>query len=150
MDYTNDRHMKIEGKEKKRRNEENLVLEKSWRRPVLEKMMRATSASQRMASSFAFLMSPFRRFEKVTCLLVLLSIRRITIFPLPISPSLFLSSLQYLVIYPSIRSSNYFGGEVNEQLISAPTCTYKCTIRETPQVKRIIKEEEMVHARTSI
>jgi hypothetical protein len=47
--------------------------------------MRPTSASQRMASSLAFLKIPFRRFEKVTCRLVELSILRITIFPLPIS-----------------------------------------------------------------
>ena len=47
--------------------------------------MRPTSASQRIASSLAFLKIPFRRLEKVTCLLVELSILRITIFPLPIS-----------------------------------------------------------------
>jgi hypothetical protein len=52
---------------------------------VLEKIMRPTSASQSMASSLAFLKIPFRRLEKVTCRLVELSIRRITIFPLPIS-----------------------------------------------------------------
>ncbi|RWW59998.1 hypothetical protein BHE74_00033032 [Ensete ventricosum] len=46
-------------------------------------MTRPTSASQRMASSLAFFSSPFRRFEKVTCRLVVLSILRITIFPLP-------------------------------------------------------------------
>jgi len=46
--------------------------------------MRPTSASQRMASSLAFLKIPFRRLEKVTCRLVELSILRITIFPLPI------------------------------------------------------------------
>jgi hypothetical protein len=51
---------------------------------VLEKIMRPTSASQRMASSLAFLKIPFLRFENVTCRLVELSIRRITIFPLPI------------------------------------------------------------------
>ena len=50
--------------------------------------MRPTSASQRMASSLAFLKIPFRRLEKVTCRLVELSILRITIFPLPISLSL--------------------------------------------------------------
>ena len=63
----------------------NLVLAKSYRRPVLEKTMRPTSASQRMASSLAFLNSPLRRFEKVTCRLVALSILLISIFPLPIS-----------------------------------------------------------------
>ncbi|CAA6657826.1 unnamed protein product [Spirodela intermedia] len=50
--------------------------------------MTPTSASQRMASSFAFFSSPLRRLEKVTCRLVELSILRITIFPLPILPLL--------------------------------------------------------------
>jgi hypothetical protein len=51
---------------------------------VLEKMTNPTSASQRMASSLAFLKIPFRRLENVTCRLVELSIRRITILPRPI------------------------------------------------------------------
>jgi len=51
---------------------------------VLEKMTSPTSASQRMESSLAFLKIPFRRLEKVTCRLVELSIRRITILPRPI------------------------------------------------------------------
>lgn len=61
-----------------------LVLENSWSLPVLEKTTRPTSASQRMESSLAFFSSPPRRFEKVTCLFVELSILLITIFPLPI------------------------------------------------------------------
>jgi hypothetical protein len=40
-----------------------------------------------MPSSRAFFISPLRRFEKVTCRLVLLSILWIAIFPLPISSS---------------------------------------------------------------
>lgn len=47
-------------------------------------MTNPTSASQRMASSLAFLKIPFRRLENVTCRLVELSIRRITILPRPI------------------------------------------------------------------
>lgn len=43
-----------------------LELEYSKSLPVAEKMMRATSASQRMESSSAFLKSPLRRLEKVT------------------------------------------------------------------------------------
>ena len=58
--------------------------------------MRPTSASQRMASSLAFLKIPFRRLEKVTCRLVELSILRITIFPLPISLSSSWPSLDLL------------------------------------------------------
>lgn len=45
--------------------------------------MSPTSASQRMANSLAFFSRPFLLLEKVTCLLVELSILRITIFPLP-------------------------------------------------------------------
>ena len=53
--------------------------------------MTPTSASQRIASSFAFFNNPFLRFENVTCLLVELSILLITIFPLPIPLSLTLA-----------------------------------------------------------
>uniref|UniRef100_A0A0A9AYM6 Mads2 n=1 Tax=Arundo donax TaxID=35708 RepID=A0A0A9AYM6_ARUDO len=49
--------------------------------------MSPTSASQRMESSLAFLSNPFLLLEKVTCLLVELSILLISIFPLPISLS---------------------------------------------------------------
>ncbi|CAN1249304.1 hypothetical protein LINPERPRIM_LOCUS7100 [Linum perenne] len=48
-------------------------------------MMTPTCASQRIANSLAFFRSPFLRFEKVTCLLVELSILLMTIFPLPIT-----------------------------------------------------------------
>lgn len=46
--------------------------------------MTATSASQRIDSSPAFLNSPLRRFENVTCLLFTFSIFLISILPLPI------------------------------------------------------------------
>jgi len=59
-------------------------LENSKSLPVLEKTMTATSESQRMASSCAFLNKPVLRLEKVTCLLLALSIRLISIFPRPI------------------------------------------------------------------
>lgn len=52
----------------------HLELENSYSFPLGEKMMSATSASQRTDSSNAFLSSPFLRFEKVTCLLVAFSI----------------------------------------------------------------------------
>lgn len=65
-------------------NLSNLVLEYSYNLPVLETMIRPTSASHKIPNSFAFFKSPFLRLEKVTCLLVVLSILLITIFPLPI------------------------------------------------------------------
>jgi hypothetical protein len=43
--------------------------------------MRPTSASQSTESSNAFLSSPLRRLEKVTCRLVAFSIRFISVFP---------------------------------------------------------------------
>ena len=52
--------------------------------PLEEKIMRASSASQRTESSKAFLRSPFRRFENVTCRLVAFSILLIWVFPLTI------------------------------------------------------------------
>lgn len=52
--------------------------------PVAEKMMRATSASQRTDSSSAFLSSPLLLLENVTCLAVMLSIFLILIFSLAI------------------------------------------------------------------
>lgn len=61
-----------------------LELAKSQSFPVLEKIITPTSASHKIASSFAFFSKPFLRFENVTCLLVELSILLITIFPLPI------------------------------------------------------------------
>lgn len=61
-----------------------LVLEYSNSLPVAEKMIRATSASQRTESSSAFLKSPRLLLEKVTCLAVTLSIFLILIFSLAI------------------------------------------------------------------
>jgi hypothetical protein len=46
--------------------------------PVAEKTMSETSASQSTESSSAFLNSPRRRFENVTCRAAALSIRRIS------------------------------------------------------------------------
>jgi len=59
-------------------------LENSKSLPVFEKTITATSASQRMASSWAFLSNPALLFENVTCLLFVFSIFLISIFPLPI------------------------------------------------------------------
>lgn len=50
--------------------------------------MRATSASHKTESSLAFLNSPLRRLEKVTCLAVALSIFLIWIFSFAISTSI--------------------------------------------------------------
>lgn len=60
------------------------MLENSWSLPVLEKIITPTSASHKIASSFAFFSNPLLLFENVTCLLVELSILLITILPLPI------------------------------------------------------------------
>uniref|UniRef100_A0A0A9F454 Uncharacterized protein n=1 Tax=Arundo donax TaxID=35708 RepID=A0A0A9F454_ARUDO len=46
--------------------------------------MRAISASQSTESSYAFLRRPLRRLQKVTCLLVVFSMRLISTFPLPV------------------------------------------------------------------
>uniref|UniRef100_A0A2P2K013 Uncharacterized protein n=2 Tax=Rhizophora mucronata TaxID=61149 RepID=A0A2P2K013_RHIMU len=64
-----------------------LELEYSKSLPVAEKIMRATSASQRTESSAAFLKSPRLLLEKVTCLAVMLSIFLILIFSLAIAAS---------------------------------------------------------------
>jgi hypothetical protein len=48
-----------------------------------ENMMRAMSMSQRTESSYAFLISPFRRLEKVTCRFVMFSILLIWSFTRP-------------------------------------------------------------------
>lgn len=61
-----------------------LVLENSKSFPVFEKIITATWASQRIASSEAFLRSPARRLENVTCLLLAFSIFFISILPRPI------------------------------------------------------------------
>lgn len=79
-----------------------LELAKSESLPVLEKIMTPTSASQRIASSFAFFSRPFRLFENVTCLLVESSIFSIAIFPLPIVPPHLTTNLhtqRYIYIY---------------------------------------------------
>ena len=76
------RSQKKKGIEAKK--EANLLLAYSQRRPRLEKTMRATSASQSTDNSQAFLSSPLRRLQKVTCRLVVFSIRLISILPLPI------------------------------------------------------------------
>lgn len=68
-----------------RERERDLELEYSKSLPVAEKMIRATSASQRTESSSAFLKIPLRLLEKVTCLAVALSIFLIWIFSLAIS-----------------------------------------------------------------
>ena len=47
--------------------------------------MSATSASQSTESSYAFLRRPLRRLEKVTCRLILISMRFSSTLPLPIS-----------------------------------------------------------------
>jgi hypothetical protein len=65
---------KSQKRKKKKKKKADLVLANSYSFAVLEKITRPTSASHRIASSFAFLISPFRLFEKVTCLLVELSI----------------------------------------------------------------------------
>lgn len=53
--------------------------EAKWKkRPSGEKTSSATSASHSTDSSDAFFRSPFRRFENVTCRLVVSSIRRIS------------------------------------------------------------------------
>jgi len=71
-------------------------LENSKSLPVFENTMTATSESQRMESSWAFLNKPVRRLEKVTCLLLALSILLISIFPRPIEHAqLELSSRDY-------------------------------------------------------
>lgn len=68
--------------------EKNLELEKSKSLPVEEKTIRPISASQRVESSWAFLINPLLLFEKVTCLAVILSIFLIWILCLTISPKL--------------------------------------------------------------
>lgn len=74
--------------------------------------MSATSASQRTESSQAFFKSPFLRFAKVTCLLILFSILFSSTLPLPI----FFFSLTQLtkpnqIIHVSFyrKFNSYFG-----------------------------------------
>ncbi|KAL6012703.1 hypothetical protein ACLOJK_003192, partial [Asimina triloba] len=86
----------------------DLELAKSWSFPVLEKIMRPTSASHKMASSLAFFSSPVLLLEKVTCRLVELSMRRITIFPLPILGYLLLSSSKVLNLAKTERREFFF------------------------------------------
>ncbi|RRT75957.1 hypothetical protein B296_00009456 [Ensete ventricosum] len=84
------RSQETRGKEtKKRVRVRNLEeLENSQSLPRLEKTMRATSASHRTDSSYAFLRRPLRRLEKVTCRLAAFSISLTSVFPLTISLSL--------------------------------------------------------------
>lgn len=65
--------------------------------PLEEKTMRATWASQRTEISCAFFSNPVLRFENVTCLLILFSIRFNCTLPLPIFdfPSFFF----YLLLF---------------------------------------------------
>lgn len=65
----------------------HLVLENSKSLPVFEKIITPTWASHKIASSEAFLSSPTRRLENVTCLLLAFSIFFISILPRPISPN---------------------------------------------------------------
>ena len=60
------------------------LLQNSYCFPLLEKMMRATSASHRTESSYAFFKRPFLLFANVTCLLILFSILFNSTLPLPI------------------------------------------------------------------
>ncbi|CAA7395810.1 unnamed protein product [Spirodela intermedia] len=69
------RWMGAEGREELRAP---IIMEYSF--PVEEKTMSPTSTSHRMASSCAFLNSPRRLFEKVTCLAAVFSIFLIFIF----------------------------------------------------------------------
>jgi len=59
-------------------------LEYSKSLPLVEKTMRATSASQSTEISWAFLSKPDLLFENVTCLLILFSILFNCTLPLPI------------------------------------------------------------------
>ena len=68
-------------------------LEYSYILPLAEKTMTPTCASQRMASSFAFLSSPIRLLEKVTWRLVVFSIFLSSTFPRPIDPVLFSTAI---------------------------------------------------------
>lgn len=63
--------------------------------PLVEKTMRATSASQRTEISCAFFSNPDLLFENVTCLLILFSILFNCTLPLPISLS------HYMIYYSS-------------------------------------------------
>jgi len=71
--------------------------------PVLEKMTTPTRASHSTASSLAFLSSPPRRLEKVTCRFVEFSIRLISIFPRPMAPGGRLRSIQKQHVYLSLE-----------------------------------------------
>ena len=85
---------------------------------MLEKMTSPTSASQRMASSLAFLKIPFRRLENVTCRLVELSIRRMTILPRPI--------LKLWPILQARKDSNGEGEEESEMSEPNPKSIMQC------------------------
>ena len=86
------------------------VLQNSQSLPRLEKIIRATSASQRTESSQAFLRSPFLRFANVTCLFILFSILFSSTLPLPISSNNYTKALFFnflsLFVYQNIQSSS--------------------------------------------
>lgn len=83
-------------------NEYLELLQNSNSFPLLEKMMRATSASHRTESSYAFFKTPPLLFANVTCLLIVFSILFSSTLPLPIFFFLSYSSLSpffYIYIY---------------------------------------------------
>lgn len=86
------------------------LLQNSYSFPLLEKMIRATSASHRTESSYAFFSSPFLRLAKVTCLLILFSILFSSTLPLPILSSTTEAhkSTKPLSIFLSALSSHLF------------------------------------------
>lgn len=73
--------------------------------PLVEKTMRATSASHRTEISCAFFNKPDLRLEKVTCRLILFSIRFNCTLPLPMASLLLFLSLfdSYLLLQNQIR-----------------------------------------------
>lgn len=99
--------------------------------------MRPTSASHKIESSRAFLSSPLRLFEKVTCRLVVLSILLINIFPLPIWCILYLAKanfvkslffneiLKHQLWYWDLRGSLASGRESMERLWLTERCIGK-------------------------
>lgn len=101
---------------------------------LVEKMIRATSASQRTESSKAFFSSPFRRLEKVTCLLVAFSILLICVFPRTI-----FTSLLYTFIYT--KTQHFLIKSSTSQM---PKTIIKKNTSHTHKLK-IRKHEENLH-----
>jgi hypothetical protein len=89
--------------------------------PVLEKMTTPTLASQSTASSLAFLSSPPRRLEKVTCRFVEFSIRLISIFPRPMVARLSRREIEEQLIPSSVVLSLDLAFMV-KQIIIIVTC----------------------------